>query len=443
MNAAVRWRGRHSTWLARSCEMNLRLTTDNVQWNSFDAVLTVGRERLESERAVTINSNGWIARIGGGSGAPLPWRRTHANAVGALAAACLGAGAIAVMLLKLPRSVQAFELSLFEHRAGPLGSLDMGPPLPTDRLDVDALVVGCGAVTNGWAYTVRRLPIRGALEAVDKESLRKENLGLYVLSTWGDLGKPKSALIRRVLRPAISVTPRPEPFDFYKIRIDRRLVRIPRLVIAGLDEIPARHAVQRLWPEVLIDMAGGGTTTQLVIHRTGLTGICLLEALREPEHTLHFAEQMAAATGLSVERIRGNPTDLITAEDVASAHPNHRKALEAARRQGRQLCGRITDHNLYEEGYTDEFAAAVPFVSAFAGVIGAAETMKALMGLSVPLHHQFEFRTMRGRRLELQRSLACECAQVSTRHRGSPVMGGFTTSRHGKTNPRLQSINRR
>src|SRR5216683_6226760 len=60
-------------------ESAVEIATDNVQWNSFDAVLTVGRERLESERAVTINSNGWIARIGGGSGAPLPWRRTHAN----------------------------------------------------------------------------------------------------------------------------------------------------------------------------------------------------------------------------------------------------------------------------------------------------------------------------------------------------------------------------
>jgi hypothetical protein len=64
----------------------------------------------------------------------------------------------------------------------------------------------------------------------------------------------------------------------------------------------------------------------------------------------------------------------------------------------------VTDHNLHEEGYSDEFAPAVPFVSALSGIIGAAETMKALRGLSAPLHHQFDFRTMHGRRLHLSRS---------------------------------------
>ncbi len=209
-------------------------------------------------------------------------------------------------------------------------------------------------MTNGWAYAVRRLPIQGRLVAVDKQSLREENLGPYVLSTT-DLGRPKVELLKRSLEPLIHVTPRPEPLEFYRIRLERGLVRVPELVIAGLDDILARHSVQRLWPDILIDMAGGGTTTQLVVHHAGGAGICLLEALRPPAGTADFAERMAAATGLSAERIRSCPTDLVSEEDVEAAAPEHRGELETARRLGRPLCGRITDHNLYEEGYSDDF----------------------------------------------------------------------------------------
>jgi hypothetical protein len=383
--------------------------TQDPMWTGFDAVLTVGRRPVEASGAVTVNSNGWVARLGTSSGSPLTWRRTRANAIGALAAACLGVGAVASILLKLHPSYDAFELSLFELQAGPVGSLGFGPSLPAVPLEIDAIVFGCGGVTNGWAYTARRLPIRGALEAVDKQSLRKENLGTYVLSSWTDLDKSKSALIKKVLKPAIKVTPRPEPLEFYKIRLDRSLVRMPSLIVAGLDDILSRHVVQRLWPAILIDMAGGGTTTQLVVHHAGGTGICLLEALRAPDRTADFAERMEATTGLSADRIRNNPTDAISAEDVAAAPAAHREALEAARRVGRLVCGRITDHNLYEEGYAADFAPAVPFVSALSGIVGAAETTKALMGLSQPLHQQFEFRTMRGRSLQLERSPVCEC----------------------------------
>jgi hypothetical protein len=389
--------------------------TQAPNWTDFDVVLSVGRSPIEAPETVTVNSSGWVARITTKSGIALPWHPAGGNAIGALAAACLGVGAVAAILLKLPRAQHAFELSLFEHKSGSLGTLDIGPTLPAAPLEINALVFGCGGVTNGWAYAVRRLPVHGVLDAVDKQSLHKENLGTYVLSTWADLDKSKAELIERTLKPKIKVTPRPEPLEFYKIRLDQGLIELPRVVVVGLDDIPPRHTVQRLWPKILIDMAGGGTTTQLVLHHSGGLGACLIDALQAPIGAPDFAERMAAATGLSAERIRNSPTDTISAQDVAAAPPVYRKALEAARREGRLVCGRITDHNLYEEGYSDDFAPSVPFVSAFSGIVGAAETTKVLMGLSMPLHHQFEFRTMRGRQLFLRRSPACECTkQVST-----------------------------
>lgn len=86
---------------------------------------------------------------------------------------------------------------------------------------MDALLCGCGGVSNGWAYAVRRLPIRGALDAVDKQSLRKENFGPYVLSSWAELTKPKALVLKKALEPRIIVTPRSDPLEFYKIRLTR------------------------------------------------------------------------------------------------------------------------------------------------------------------------------------------------------------------------------
>lgn len=390
----------------------VQVLSEDPNWNAFDVVITIGQSPAPVPGAITINSAGWVARMATGPDTYVPHQPSKYNAIGALAAACLGVGAASTILLKLPPATHAFELSLFDHATGEFGSLEPGPLLPSSALEIDALLFGCGGVTNGWAYAIRRLPVRGVIEAVDKQSLRKENLGPYVLSSWSDLDKPKAVLIRRALAPRFKVTPRPEPLEFYMIRLDQKLVSLPQLVIAGLDDIPPRHTVQRLWPRVLIDLAGGGTTTQLVVHHAGGDGMCVLEALRAPEGRHDFAAKMAAATGLSAERIRNNPTDPISLDDVQSAPPEYRSALEAARRDGRLICGRVTDHNLLEEAYTDDFAPAVPFVSAFSGIDGAASTMRVLMGLSIPIHHQFDFKTLRGRAIRLRRSPECECSGV-------------------------------
>ena len=241
-------------------------------------------------------------------------------------------------------------MSTYDGAIGDLGSLEPGPELPACRVGIDAALFGCGGVANGWAYAMRRLPVRGKVEAIDKQSLRPENLGPYILSGWPWVGKPKVDLIAQALRPAIQVKPRPEPLEFYKIRLDQGLVRLPGLVVAGLDGIPPRHSVQRFWPSILIDMASGGTTTQLIVHHLGGDGLCLLEALRPPSDAPDFAEAMALLTGLSADRIRHNPTDYINEDDVLAAPLEHQSALEQARRARRLVCGRITDSNSMRKG---------------------------------------------------------------------------------------------
>ncbi len=180
------------------------------------------------------------------------------------------------------------------------------------------------------------------------------------------------------------------------------------IVVVGLDEIPARHVVQRLWPDFLIDMAAGNTTTQLITHRRGSGSICLLEALKANRPGDAY-KPLSMETGLAPERIRKNGTEVISQADVDAAPPRHRMALREAQRQRRQICGYISRHNLTREVDSNDFAAAAPFVTGLSGVVGAAATTRALMRLTEPVHHQLDIQAMASRVLRMACEPACEC----------------------------------
>jgi hypothetical protein len=91
-------------------------------------------------------------------------------------------------------------------------------------------------------------------------SLRSENIGPYVASHRAFLGRAKAELIADVLSPDIRVTPRADEFEFFKIRLEHGL-QVPPLIISGLDNPETRRSVQRLWPEVLVDMGAGGLSS--------------------------------------------------------------------------------------------------------------------------------------------------------------------------------------
>src|SRR6266576_2179565 len=381
----------------------------------FSAIVNVGIEILERFPSVTVNSTGWVARVAAaGSGIErIPWRPTTPNAIGAVAAACLGAGRAFLDIIGRPLVTSPFEMSLFTQEVGPHGTLPPGPELPAVPAELDALLVGCGGVTNGWAYTVKRLPIVGRLEAIDRQALKIENLGPYVASGREWLETAKVEMIAALLAPAITVKPRPDEWEFFKIRL-RYGLPVPPIVVNGLDTVDARHSVQRLWPEVLIDMAAGGLTSQVILKPIRSAGICLLRALDRPTDEVGWAERVARETGLRIDRILEGATTVITESDVAEAPEDKRETLEEARKQGRLICGRVTDQNLRFEGRDPNFAPAVPFVTCFSGVVGAAATMKWLMGYhdDAAFHFQASFASGRARTLSMACDSGCDCQQA-------------------------------
>jgi hypothetical protein len=170
--------------------------------------------------------------------------------------------------------------------------------------------------------------------------------------------------------------------------------------------------VQRLWPDLLVDMGAGGKTgltSQVIVKPRRSNSICLLRALDRPPDEISWVERAARDTGLRPERILEGPTSSITESDVAAAPEDKRQALEQARHQGQLLCGRIRDQNLGFERSDANFAPAVPFVTGFSGVVGAASTIKYLMGQQSGFHFQYSFDSGRRRSRDLKCNAECEC----------------------------------
>jgi len=388
---------------------HLVITADREE-AAFDAVLNIGIEVRDDPLWITVVSDGWLARIAtAAAGAmTLPQPREPDNPLGALAAACLGAGQVFFALIGRPLLAAPIELSLYSLETGPLGALAQGPVLPDD-LTIDALLVGCGGVANGWTYAIKRLPITGRTEAVDHQALRRENIGPYLCSGRSSLNRPKTHIVRDTLAPAIEVIPRPERFRFFKARIGYGQTAVPRLVISALDNPQTRHDVQRLWATTTIDLAAEELTAQVIVKNLGDDGICLLNAYTEPDDGGDELAQLAAATGLAAERVADFESQ-ITEEDIAAAPAEKQAALHAARLRGQPICGRIGDLDLTEEEYSPGFTPAVPFVTGFAGIAAAAQTARLLAGDPLmSMHFQFSFISYRSRRLAMKCDPGCAC----------------------------------
>lgn len=357
-------------------------------------------------------SDGWVGRVSAvGSHVVVP-AFAAANPLGALVAAALTAGEVFLRIIVAGPTPSAVDLSAWTGESGPLGSLAPGPYLPIPPA-IDCLLAGCGNVMNGWGVAAHALGLIGKARAIDRQSLQEENLGPYALARSDMLGEPKTALLAQYLEPQITVTRHDEELDLFVPRVTQWGLALPDLVITGLDDVPPRHLVQRLWPATLVDMAAGGTTSQVIVYRRGRTGQCLLGAFSAPDADIAYARRIEALTGLRSSRFLTDFTSEITADDVACAPPEHRAQLQAAADAGELVCGYINRASL---GATDQgdFAAAAPFVGALTGARAAAITVGILHSsdISSGQHWQYSFLSHRARSTVMRCVPGCECQRI-------------------------------
>lgn len=357
------------------------------QVDHFGAILSVGSTVRPSLPWTAINSNGWTVRTSSGDKA-LPADSHIDNPIGALAAACLGVGDVFKRLIDLNPArgglLNDLEFSLRTYQAPPV---DCGPKLP-ERIDAGLLVVGAGAIGNAIVALLSHLPIMGNIHVVDRQRFEDENLGTCILIGPDDVSKPKAQVMERVLREAGKAA-----WGFegsFKDYAEGLSETYPAIVLNALDNIDARHEVQRtLWPDMLIDGAIGDFACQVSRHPWAEDVACLICLFQKP--TRLSTDLSAVATGLRPSRIEV-PDALVTDADVEAAPPEKRDYVRA--RLGKPICSVVSEavaQQISLEEQARGFEPSVPFVAAFSACMIMAEAIAYLMGLPSKLEPRFQF----------------------------------------------------
>jgi hypothetical protein len=264
-------------------------------------------------------------------------------------------------------------------RARPHGHLSYCPvTLSTDltaapdligTLQLDAMLIGLGAIGTATALILGELNAEGTLALVDPEVYAPENRGTYSLGTQTDVeaATPKVAVVARAIEHRFDVRPWRRFAEELPGMIDGGVIGWPKAVLTGLDSIQARHAAQHIWPDHLIDGATGDTMLGLSVVE-GVGRPCLMCFYPPRPGATSSAERLAAATGLTVARAArgGEP---LSESDIAGLRDEKRRMLQP--HLGRPVCGLLQALGLTEIDAGD-YQPAVPFVSqqAAASVVG-------------------------------------------------------------------------
>jgi molybdopterin/thiamine biosynthesis adenylyltransferase len=401
-------------------------------FESFDAILSVGAEVRTDLPWTTINSNGWLARVSSGD-INLPSDTESDNPIGALAAACLGAGEVFKRLIALkPERGELLNGVSFSLRTYCADDTDPGPELP-DTLFLNLLMVGAGAIGNGLANLVSHLSARGRIHVVDSQDYGEENLGTCIMIGPHAVGCAKARIMESILaRADLDVRGFVMPFDQYAAQQSDT----PTLVINGLDNISARHDVQRLlWPDVVIDGAIGDFTCQVSRHPWPDDVACLMCLFREVSGITAEAVQ-GRATGLLLDRLR-SPEALVRESDVANAPAEKREFLKS--RVGRSICAVVQEGvalQISSERLTTSFAPSVPFTACFSACMVMAEAVASIAHWQSILAPRFQFDFLvgpdRGQDLPQVRRLDCICTRAKNIERVRSALAAQRNGLYGK-----------
>ncbi len=379
--------------------------------SEFDAILSLSRRPIQHHRATTINSNGWLCRVGNSAQA-LEGPIDQFNPIGALAAASLGCSEVFKRLISLKtergRRIDALTFSIFSYRCG---SADSGPPLPTE-IPLDLGLVGLGAIGNATATLLADLPVSGRALAIDHDFFEEANLATCLSIGPSDLGSSKAEFTRFLLSERMEVLPFTEPIQRVSERFGVSL-RFPTTFADGLHDIESRTFVQGLWPDLVVDGAmGDPALAQVSVHPWGPDVGCLKCLFREPTGEPAEAIQFRA-TGLRRERV-AQADSMVTSEDVADAPDGRKDWLRD--RVGRPVCSVIAEgvaEEMSQSRQRSEFRPAVPFVATMSAAMVVGEVVRRAMGLPSPLEPRYQLDLLqgpqRGQMVPQTRRVDCEC----------------------------------
>lgn len=232
------------------------------------------------------------------------------------------------------------------------------PDLPA-RTQIDAALLGLGAVGTAAVVILADLGIGGSLLIADRQQFAEENVGTYSLGTPADAAAKahKVDLAADVLRPHFDVCEHRGDLADLPARVDANELPWPQMVLSAVDSIDARHDVQRLWADHHIDVGTGGTTVGLHHSRTQEACLQCFFPIRTDGPTPE--QRLADQLGIDVAALgRDEPwTYGEIAALPASADPRLAALI------GKPKCATANLLGLTALAGADDYRPSVPFVS--------------------------------------------------------------------------------
>lgn len=258
-------------------------------------------------------------------------------------------------------------------------------PMQNRTLSLNLALGGCGAVGTAIAVILQEMDAVGMILLIDRQRFAPENVATYSI---GDVhnarGRPlKVNLVGRYLA-RYQVRRFAGDVEELAGLVDAGTIPWPRLVMAGFDSIRARHDLQRLWPDRLID--AGTADTALGIHdvmaEQGPCLMCFLPATTGESSVVDLADK----TGLSLERL-GRGDDPLLEEDIRHLDAERQDLLRP--HLGTLVCGLANSLGLVGDG--TGYQPAVPFIAQQAACLAVGRLLAVKLGkTSLPNFVQYD-----------------------------------------------------
>ena len=341
-----------------------------------DVVLSIGgRSSVPAARRVVVRGSHWRAALD----CDLPGARD--GVLGSLYAATLGAAQVLLHALEIGgapyKPMEPFTFSLLDLLPSGLGDHSPAPlSFP------EAHLVGVGAVGSAAVYALAHLDdIHGTLHLIDNEKVDDtSNLNRYALVRQRDVGHWKVDVAASALHSTgIRVDPYRGAFASYC----REQGTDVELLLTPVDSEEGRRRLAMTLPRRVINAATGGTTVTISTHGFA-DGKACLHCLYLPEPNESSAEAIMADD----MRLSRHTVEML----VETNEPVDAQLVEQIERNRGAEPGRWVSHvglpiqSFYVRAVcgdaeirlpTANVIAPLPFISAAAGILLAAELAKA------------------------------------------------------------------
>ncbi|MGH7146420.1 MAG: ThiF family adenylyltransferase [Nitrospiraceae bacterium] len=369
----------------------------------YAAVLSVGRPATMTHSTTIVDGKGWLAIVNQSGNLQAVPDQIDENPFGGLLAAALGAAEVFKYLLKpLPGKAHHFGDVTFSAFDYSINTLAPGPPLPKNLVLPKSLLAGVGAVGNAFLLSLSYVEgLRGELIVVDEEFLDDpSNLNRYLLAFEEDIDplnpKPKTQLAIQLFhgRP-IEIQTFQGPLDQALQQIYDRQIARPQVILSAVDNNEARRSLQKVWPDLVLEGATGGTTSQVSRHeyKKGLACLLCIHTIEADQGGFSYTKHVAHLSGLAEERIAASHRDgslAVTEQDVAKA-PEEKKSL-LRENLGKPICSVLSELENISSANPNVLPVqpAVSFVSMISGLLMAGELVKSSSGIESALETMFQ-----------------------------------------------------